>query len=56
VIGDPSTKYGGKRDDNSAFIIGGSDITVPPLASPLTGYGSDEGRPQAQADIVKPGN
>jgi len=34
-VGDPCTKYGGEQDDNSAFIIGGNDIAVPPLASPL---------------------
>jgi hypothetical protein len=30
-VGDPCTKYGGTNSDNSAFVIGGSDITVTPL-------------------------
>lgn len=34
-IGDPCTKYGGDGQDNSAFVIGGSPVTVDPLPSPL---------------------
>lgn len=27
-VGDPCTKYGGTNNDNSAFVIGGSDVSV----------------------------
>jgi pullulanase len=30
-VGDPCTKYGGNNSDNSAFIIGGSQVNVTPL-------------------------
>src|SRR5205823_6433140 len=34
-VGDPCTRYGGEKDDNSAFINGGNDITVRPPAGQL---------------------
>jgi pullulanase len=34
-VGDPCTKYGGESDDNSAFINGGNDLAVQPLAKQL---------------------
>ncbi|SRR6266508_3843051 len=33
-VGDPCTRYGGSENQNSAFVIGGSDPDVHPLAGP----------------------
>ncbi len=32
---DPCTKYGGGKDENSAFVIGGHDVDVQPIANRL---------------------
>lgn len=34
ILGDPCSRYGGKSDQNSAFVIGGSDPPVRPLNGP----------------------
>jgi 1,4-alpha-glucan branching enzyme len=34
ILGDPCSRYGGKSDQNSAFVIGGSDPQVRPLNGP----------------------
>jgi len=31
TVGDPCTKYGGTNSDNSAFVVGGSPVSVTPL-------------------------
>ena len=40
-VGDPCTKYGGTNSDNSAFIIGGADVVVRPLAPAKRLSGAD---------------
>jgi pullulanase len=34
--GDPCTRYVGPSNENAAFVVGGNDLTVRPLASPLS--------------------
>jgi pullulanase len=40
-VGDPCTKYGGDQLDNSAFVVGGSAVTVQPLAAKARRGGAD---------------
>jgi pullulanase len=39
IVGDPCTKYGGTDSDNSAFVVGGSPVSITPIqsAKPLSG-------------------
>src|SRR6476661_2954233 len=40
-IGDPCTKYGGDREDNSAFVVGGNPVAVKKLPAKNRLHGSD---------------
>jgi 1,4-alpha-glucan branching enzyme len=35
MIGDPCTRYGGRSNDNSAFVIGGAEVDPDPIANRL---------------------
>jgi pullulanase len=40
-IGDPCTKYGGDQEDNSAFVVGGTPLSVTPLPAQNRVRGAD---------------